>query len=1089
MKNIPLPDSYCLKISAAKVIFKNLRMWGFICILFSAMNAASQNAKVTIHKRNVPLEEILEAIESQTDYLFIYKKDVDVKVMRSMDVNAAPVSSVMELLLDGQSVDYRYEGNHIILTQRSNLHTEAKAGIRGVVTDAAGNPLIGVTVRLKSEPRGTTTDVDGRFQLIAKQGDILIVSYIGYVTQEVKVGKAATLHISLAEDIALLDEVVVIGYGSVSKKELTSAVSHISGKDMLKIGNGNPAMQIQGKVAGVNIDNTASADPNGSTNIQIRGVGSRSAGLGPLVVIDGVPGGSLDNVNENDVESIDILKDGAASAIYGTRGSNGVIVITTKKGQADGNVHTSYSGFLNIATPITELEVLSADEFRKYKRGDDYGADTNWFDEITKTGISHSHTLQISGGNSKNSYKGTIDVKNSEGIDLRSDKKEVGARLTLNHTAKNELYNIVVNVAPRTVKYNDSDYSVFWTALMVNPTIPVKNPDDPSKYYKLTGWDTYNPVETLRLDESGGEKKLLNWDGTFKLNLLPLLGKGKSHYLTTQIMIAQQIIDTDAFFFRPSVSTHAEQNGFKGEASRSYSKSKQETLEWLFNYMFEKNQHQLKVMGGYSYQYFVNSGFNAQNKDFASDLLSYNNLGAGTYNSAAIGRLGMGSYKNDSKLIAFFGRISYNWANKYFATFSLRHEGSSKFGTNNKWGSFPAVSAGWRISEEQFLKEVNWLDDLKIRGDYGVTGNQDFSSYMSLSTMASYDLNYYKGQYITGWSFSNNPNASLKWEKGKNWNVGIDFSLFGYRLNGSVNYYSRKQSDLLGTYAVPLPPNGAPTTFVNVGTMKNTGVEIDLNWNAVKSKDFDYSLGLVGSTSSNCFISFSDQTYSGNSYYWMSSFPSYPGNPGALQRIEEGERIGNFYTFKYAGVNEEGRWLIYNRAGDIIPIEQGTDEDKRVVGNGLPKFTMSMSHSFRYKDIDLSLFFRGNFGFQIYDAHNMYYGLSSAAPNTNVLKTAYSENKEVVQGTNVHSSYFVHDGDFLKLDVATLGYNLKLHSKWIDRARIYMTARNLFTLRGYHNGLDVDSYAVNGMQPGVPTNKTSYYPSSRQYLFGIEVNF
>jgi outer membrane receptor protein involved in Fe transport len=506
------------------------------------------------------------------------------------------------------------------------------------------------------------------------------------------------------------------------------------------------------------------------------------------------------------------------------------------------------------------------------------------------------------------------------------------------------------------------------------------------------------------------------------------------------------------------------------------------------NYGYDTNNHHLKFMGGYSYQYFVNDGLNAENKNFASDILGPNNLGSGTYNSDEIGRLGMGSYKNDAKLIAFFGRLSYNYKDKYFATFSLRHEGSSKFGANHKWGSFPAVSAGWRISEEDFMKDVKWISDLKLRGDFGVTGNQDFDSYKSLALMSSYDLIYYQGSYIKGWGSSSNPNPDLRWEKGKNWNIGLDFSLFNYRLSGSINYYHRKQQDLLGTYDVPQPPYAHPTTFVNVGTMKNTGVEIELNWNAVHTKDFDYTIGFVGSTSDNKFVSFSNDTYEGQSFYWLSGFPLYPGNPGALQRIEEGERIGNFYTFEYAGVDEEGGWLIYSKDGQKIPIAEGTDEDKKVVGNGLPKFSMSMTHAFRYKNFDLNLYFRGNFGYQIYDAQDLYYGLQNAAPNTNVLESAYNENQHIT-GTNVHSSYFVHNGNFLKLDVATLGYTWNCGSKWLEKARFYITGRNLFTISGYHRGLDKDAYCVNGMEPGVPYSKNGYYPSSRQFLFGVQLNF
>lgn len=960
--------------------------------------------------------------------------------------------------------------------------------VEGVVKDAKGEPVIGASIMLKGSAIGTTTDLNGHFSINASPGKTLIIRYIGYKTKEVTVQDSRLFNIIMEESAEALEDVVVIGYGSVSKKELTSAISHISSKDMLKIGTGNAAMQIQGKVSGVMVDNTASADPNGWPNIQIRGASSRSAGLGPLIVIDGVPGGSLDNLNENDIESIDVLKDGAASAIYGTRGSNGVIAITTKKGKNDGNVQTLYSGFINIATPINELKVLNAEEFKAYKRGDDYGADTNWFKELTQVGVSHSHTLQISGGSVKNNYKGTVDFKDSQGIDLRSTKKEIGARLSLNHTPKSELYNISLNVAPRNIKYNNSDYNVFWQALTINPTIPVMDPNDPLKYYTMTGFDVYNPVEILKLEQSGGEKKILDWDATFKLNLLPLLYMNDSHSLNTQITFAQQVIDTDGFFYRPSTSTRAQLSGFKGEANRNYDKNRQESLEWIFNYIFSRGPHNLKVMGGYSYQYFVNSGFSANNKDFASDLLTYNNLGAGQYMSAAIGRLGMGSYKNDSKLIGFFGRIGYNLADKYFATFSLRHEGSSKFGANNKWGNFPAVSIGWRISHEKFLQNQKWINDLKLRSDYGITGNQNFSSYQSLATMAGYDLVYYQGQYIKGWSFNSNPNPDLKWEKGKNLNLGIDFSMFDNIFSGSINYYRRKQQDLLGYYNVPLPPNGESNSFVNVGTMKNSGIEIELSIDAIRNKNFGYTLGLVGSTSNNKFVSFSNQTFTGQSYYYMSSFPSYLGNPGPVQRIEEGERIGNFYTLKYAGVDNLGNWLVYSKNGDVIPIREGTDEDKQKVGNGLPKLSMSWTNSFRYKSFDCMLYFRGNFGFQIYDAHGLYYGLKSAPVNSNVLKSAYKENAHITTGTNIHNSYFVHDGDFLKLDVATLGYNWDVKSKWMEKIRVYLTARNIFTISKF-NGLDMDVYAVNGMEPGVPSGKTSYYPSSRQYLFGVQVNF
>ena len=508
MKNIPLPDLYYLENPDLKQLFRIMRISIFLLFfcLFSLMaeNSHSQNARVTINRSDAPLESILNEIESQTDYLFIYKEDVNVKMRKTIQVNGKPVSEVLPILLTGSSIGYKMEGNHIILTRDVALAAQQQ-GVTGVVTDVLGEPLIGVTVMLKGDMQGTVTDINGRFSLSAEQGDVIVVSYLGYASQEIRLKDTKLLRIMMKEDVELLDEVVVIGYGSISKKELTSAVSHISGKDMLQIGSGNPAMQIQGKVSGLAVENSTPSDPNSSPSIQVRGVSSRSAGLGPLIVIDGIPGGSLDNLNENDIGSIDVLKDGAASAIYGTRGSNGVIVVTTKKGTMDGKIHTSYSGFVNITTPVRELNVLSATDFREQKRGDDYGADT----------------------------------ENTDGIDLRSERQQVGARLSLNHTGKSDLYNVILNVAPRTVKYQDADYDTFRSALLINPTIPVMDPEQPGKYTQITTYSTNNPVEILKLEKSGGERTILSWDGTFKLNLFPLLCRDKNHYLSTQITLAQ----------------------------------------------------------------------------------------------------------------------------------------------------------------------------------------------------------------------------------------------------------------------------------------------------------------------------------------------------------------------------------------------------------------------------------------------------------------------------------------------------------------------------------------------------------------------
>lgn len=959
----------------------------------------------------------------------------------------------------------------------------------GSVKDASGLPIIGANVIVKGTSQGTVTDTNGNFSIEMKEGNVLHISFIGYQAKELKFSGQKSLHVVLEEDSQILGEVVAIGYGSVGKKEVTSAVSHISSKDFLNVGAINPVEQLQGKVAGVSITNQASADPNSSTSIQIRGASSRSAGLGPLVVIDGVPGGNLYNINENDIESIDVLKDGAASAIYGTRGSNGVIVVTTKRASSEGLINTNYHGYVSFDMINDQPEVLSRDEFLAYKRGDDYGFNTDWFKEITRTGFAQNHAFTISGGNSLNNYRATVDYRDAKGIDLRSGRREVGGRVSLNHQSKSGLCKIVLNVAPRVIMADNSNYGVYQQAILLNPTQPVKNPKDPTgkTYFKTVGFGATNPVEILKTDLDGAEIKYLDWDATFRLNLLPLFGTnvGK-HSLNTQVTLAQQINDNFTYYFRPSYNTElAEAANKKGHARRQYDKAIQESLEWLVNYTFESNSHSIRLMGGYSYQYFQNSGLYAENYNFTSDALTYNKLGDGSwYKDIVTDQAGFDSWKNDSKLIAFFGRTSYDYKQRYLFTASLRYEGSSKFGSNHKWGYFPAVSAGWRISEENFMKDISWIDDLKLRGDFGMTGNQNFESYLSIPTMQGYGTVTYRGELYQGWGPLSNPNPDLRWEKGINWNIGLDFTVWNHRISGSLNYYNRKSQDLLGWYDVPAPPNLHPQTFLNVGTMMNNGFEVEMNIDAVRTKDFSYSVGLVASTNGNKLKSFSNDQYKAKEYQRMVRLTS-PNIDDDIQELREGERIGNFYTYAYAGVDENGGWLVWNKDNtEKIPFSQAKDEDKRIVGNGLPRFTASLNNTFQYKNFDATVYLRGIFGFDIYNIHNCYYGIQGTSDN--VLKEAYGKNAHI-KGVNIPCDYFIEPGDYIKLDVVTLGYTIKPSSKWIESFRIYATGKNLATFTRF-SGVDPQSYPINGLTPGATADR-GYYPSTTQVLLGVQLGF
>ncbi len=966
--------------------------------------------------------------------------------------------------------------------------------ITGTVTDTTGEPLLGVSVTVPGTPTGVSTDLDGKFSINADAKGKLKFSYVGYQAVEEPINNRKVINVVMEENAEVLSEVVVIGYGTMDKKELTSAISHVSEKDFLTVSSPDPKMLIQGKVPGVSITNTGAGDPNNMAGIQIRGVSSRSAGLGPLIVIDGVPGGDLSNVNVNDIASFDILKDGAASAIYGTRGSNGVVVVTTKKGSKDGAVHTSYSATLSWDKAKKELDIMSAQDYRDVRlgwgdRGVDLGGNLDWLDAVTRTGFAMQHTLTISGGNENSNYRVTADYRDANGIDLRSNREEYGARASVMHTTKGGLFTINMNVAPRIIYRDASDWSVFKDALEANPTTPLMDPNDPSKYYDFFGQITgSNPVERQKLETDHADTKLLDWDGTVRLNLLPLLAKDGSsiHHLTTQIMFADHQYSHDNTWFRPSTSTQAIHNGHEGEGSRSYSKGRTFMVEWLTNYNARfADKHNVKGMVGYSYQYERYSGFNAENKDFPNDGLGADNLGSGEW-AKEEGQVMMGSYKNDCKLISFFGRVSYDYDGKYLFTASLRHEGSSKFGKNHKWGNFPAVSAGWRISQENFMKDITWIDDLKIRGDYGVTGNQDFGSYNSISTMSGFGDYYYNGKYFQVWGPGNNVNPDLKWEKGKNWNIGLDFSVLNNRIYGSLNYFNRRQQDLLGNYTVPVPPNIHNETFVNVGTMKNSGFEFDLNFNVVDTKDFSYSFGVIGSTMSNKFVDFSNSEYVGRDYdNRVSTQDPYPYY--TLQRIEKGQSVGNFHMWRYAGISSEDEWLVYDKDGDIIRASQATDDDRCIVGNGMPKFTMSTTHNFRYRNFDLALFFRGAFDYDIFNIHDFYYGTRNFTGNQ--LKKAYGKNFDISpNATTVVSDYFLEKGDYFKLDMITLGYTLRLpQCRFLDRVRVYGSVKNVFTLTKF-SGVDPTSYDVNGLEPGA-TGSRSYYPQTRQFIAGVQIDF
>jgi len=957
--------------------------------------------------------------------------------------------------------------------------------VSGSVVDSSGSPISGVSVKVTATSKGTLTLTDGTFSLNATPKDSLRFDYIGYESQTVLVGTQKNIRVTLHSSSHELADVtlVSVGYGTLDKSEVSSAITHLNASDLSSVAGNGALMSMQGKVSGLNVTNTGTGDPNSSPSIQLRGVSSRNAGLGPLYVINGIPGGNIDNLNQNDILSIDVLKGGAASAIYGTRGSNGVILITTKKGSSDAKV--VYDGYLSLDFPTNTLQVLNREQFLAHDRGTDFGSNTDWLAALTKSpAVSNKHTLQFSGGSSNTNYIGTVDYRNAHGIDLRSSKTEYGARVNINHRAQNNLYEISFNVAPRYAKTNMADREFFAKALSLNPTLSPYDDKGNYAYINNGGLFPFNPVEKSNLAKNQQEIKYLDLSGSFKLNIAP--------GLNTIVTGGEVSSSFRNYLFEPSIlSTRDEGNGGTGRnyARQQLQESDQKSFEWTGNYDATFNKHSIKVLAGYSYQLFTNSGFGAANEGFPSDLLTWDNLGTGSYGQEE-GVDSTTSYRNQSTLIAFFGRINYNFDKKYYLSASLRHEGSSKFGASNKWGDFPAVSAAWRVTQEPFMKSVDWLNELKLRVDYGETGNQDFDSYKSLLTYSGYGFFMFNQNNYQVIGPSQTPNPYLVWEKAQNFNLGVDFDIYNGLLSGSLNYYIRKNKDLLGDYPIPVPPNIQPNIYANVGTMKNSGFELQLEAQIIRHKNFTYTASFTGATNSNEFVSFSNNLYEASNYLDVVGMPA-PGSPGNLQRLQEGKRIGSFYGLKSAGVDSTGALLVYNKDGEIIRGDKANNDDKRFIGNGLPKFTASLGNNFTYKNWDLGIFFRGAFGYDLFNTSAFYLGTPSTQQDANVLTSAYGSSKYAKltnpATTAILSDYFLESGDFVKLDNITLGYTHSFKNKYVRQLRAYVTGRNLKTFTKFTGG-DPELIQTNGLYPGV-TNKLDYYPSSLQLIFGLQVTF
>lgn len=951
--------------------------------------------------------------------------------------------------------------------------------VKGTVKDATGEPIIGANVMVKGTSNGTITDIDGNYSISgANSSSVLVFTFIGYKSQEVACKGQHEINVVLAEDSQTLDEVVVVGYGSLSKKELSSSIVQVDKSEFQQGAMNNPMEMLTGKVAGLNVNNTASANPNSGSSLQIRGATSITASNDPLIVIDGIAGGDIRNLSSQDIESMTVLKDAASAAIYGTRGANGVILITTKKGVSEpGTAKVTYDSWFGVNFANSGPDILSPDEFRRSRRGTDYGASTDWYGLLLRD-FSYDNNQYISiDGSTKNGYYGaSFNYKNATGIDLKSAREEYGGRFVIEQRVIDNRLQLNGSLNVRRVNETWGNDGMFDTALSMNPTMPLY--DDNGNYYQPSSpTDARNPVAELRDIDNNGQRMYVLGTAEAKLNIL----RSEKQTLNTSLSYSLHYNDLKQQYFTPSTSGESYWNGYKGRAEVTYQKWYTQRLEWLANYALDIQDHSIKAVAGYTYENTRWERLQASNNDFAYDNIKWHDLGSGSY--LADGKAKMATGQSVAKLIGTFGRINYNWKDLIMASASIRYEGSTKFGKNHKWGAFPSASLAWEIANMNFMKNISKVvKSLKPRISYGVTGRSDFDSYLSLATYSTKGSYFMNGEWVKGYAPSVNANPELGWEKSVSVNVGIDFVLWN-RLRGSIDWFDRQSKDLLYNYTAPQPPFVYNSILVNVGTTQNRGVELSIDGDIFKGTKVEWTSGINYSYGTTKLKTLSNSMYQA-SYVELYQKPGV-GTSEYFFRVQEGGKVGQFYGYEYAGV-EDGKMLIYTDEGEKVPVSEADVKYKRYIGNGTPTSFLSWNNTLRYKNFDLNIFFRGAFGFDIFNMRKYGMGLQGAGTD-NVLRDAYLKDKDIVTGGGVISSFFLEKGDYFKLENVTLGYNFTPKpNKILNSMRVFVSAKNLFTLTGY-SGNDPSVVSVNGLEPGVDSN--SAYPTATQVSLGLTLRF
>lgn len=997
-----------------------------------------------------------------------------------------------------------------------NVTAEAQnIEVSGTVTDADdGSPLPGVNIILKGTTTGTSTDADGFYSLQVPSGqDTLVASFVGYITQQVPINGRSQIDIALRSDVQQLEDVVVVGYGTQERQQITGSVSSVKAEDFVKGSINSASELVQGKIPGLTISSAGGGDPNSDPTIRLRGISSFGSTQDPLVVIDGVIGGNLNNVDPNDIASIDVLKDASASAIYGTRASAGVIVVTTKSGgfvgQGEEQFSISYNGYSTLETIERKNDVLSASEYKRLAELTgidapviDANRDTDWFDEITRNGLSHVHSLALSGSSENTSYRISGNFRDREAIQKQTGFQQINSRVDITQKALDQKLTFKINLGITSRKEDRGFPQAFRYAQTFNPTAPVKvdSFETVGNFFEQPLFDYFNPVAIIETRKREREREFFTGSlrGEYEFrDFVPGLRASAFYSLENTKNLsrdfASKVSKTGGNATTTSFGT--------GSASQSSFDGQEELFETTLNYTSDLKDLSLEALAGYSYNEIVEEGMNASGGDFVTDAVKFNNLSYAFDFSQGEGNVG--SFQNIHKIIGVFGRINLNWDDTYFANASLRREGSSWFGVDNKWGNFWAVGAGVELTN---LIEIPFLDRLKLRGSYGLTGQDAPFSGISVQRFGPSGNFFTNGRFIQSFAPISNANPDLKWEERKEFNIGADFEALDSRLTSSVEYYNKTIDDLLFQISVPVPPNLFPTTWDNVGALKSSGVEASLSYDIFQSTDLNWKTGAT-------FAWFSPQVLD-QFISEETQFISNAGSPGLnatpLIKVEEGEPIGEIFGKVFAkistaedGFTDEngdpliGAWLFYDANGNLATADQITLDDQRVLGNGLPDYQFGWTNDISYKNWDLSFFFRGVFGHQLVNTFRLFYETPNQISSYNVLDSAFDlvnvgEEGVTLRESPQFSDFQVENGDFVKLQNATLGYNFPVSNlDQVKRLRLYVSVNNAFTITRYKGinpeprYVDTNANPDNPLAPGI--ERRDQWFTSRTFSLGINI--